>query len=86
MVSRAMAPATSASEVLGLTLVGAMLTLAIVEHWMLVLPVSTTALWRWAMRKRKASAEAVDSGYKNALRAEAAPLPEDCDDKLLHAR
>ena len=24
----------------------------IVEHWLLVLPLETTALWRWALRKR----------------------------------
>lgn len=56
MVVRAVAPATPAAEVLGLTLVGTMLALAIVEHGMLVLPVSTTALWRWAMRQRQAGA------------------------------
>ena len=52
MVKHALAPTTPASEVLGLTLVGTMLALALVEHAMLVLPVSTTALWRWAMGSR----------------------------------
>ena len=54
LVSKAMAPGADAVTVLGLTLVGTMLALAILEHAMLVLPVSTTALWRWAMAKRKA--------------------------------
>ena len=58
MVMHAMNPATTPSEVLGLTLAGAMLALAILEHWMLVLPVSTSALWRWAMRKRQAAGAA----------------------------
>ena len=35
----------------GSVLVGTMLALAIVEHLMLVLPLDTTALWRWAIRK-----------------------------------
>lgn len=92
MVAHAMDASTPAAEVLGLTLVGVMLALAILEHWMLVLPVSTSALWRWAMSKRKptgthAGASPSDTPQnKNALRAEAAPLPLDHDDKLLHAR
>jgi hypothetical protein len=87
-----------------------MLALAIVEHAMLVLPVSTTALWRWAMGERAAAlppndpngppgpeAGGLDSApppsrsdvsehKKNALRAEAAPLPTDKHEQLLHAR
>ncbi len=35
----------------GLLLVDTMLVLAIVEHWLLVLPIPATALWRWAMRR-----------------------------------
>ena len=27
-----------------------LLALGVVEHWMLMLPLPTTALWRWAMR------------------------------------
>ena len=89
MVVHAMAPGTPAADVLGLTLVGTMLALAILEHWMLVLPVSTTALWRWAMGRRKAAAgTAADAATpnKNAPRAEAAPPLVDHNDKLFHAR
>lgn len=90
MVLHALEPATPAAEVLGLTLVGTLLALAILEHWMLVLPVSTTALWRWAMGSRRQSPDAGPAvrhePKKNAPRAEAAPLPLDHDDKLLHAR
>jgi hypothetical protein len=60
-----------------------LLVLAIVEHWLLVLPLEATALWRWAMR---------DSAARNAP-APAAPalatIPAvnlDTDDQLLHAR
>jgi hypothetical protein len=34
----------------GLLLVATMLWLAVIEHWLLVLPLESTALWRWAMR------------------------------------
>lgn len=67
----------------GLWLVTTMLVLAIVEHWLLVLPLEATALWRWAMR----------DGVGRATPAAAAlPIPAiaavtlDTDDKLLHAR
>jgi ABC-type nickel/cobalt efflux system permease component RcnA len=41
-------------------LVASFLALALVEHWMLVLPIDTTRLWRWAMqaRQRRAAHEA----------------------------
>jgi putative photosynthetic complex assembly protein 2 len=43
--------ATTPAQVVGAVLVGTMLALAIVEHLMLVLPLDTTAMWRWAIRK-----------------------------------
>jgi putative photosynthetic complex assembly protein 2 len=61
MVQRATEPSASATTVLGFTLVGTMLALAIVEHCMLVLPVSTTALWRWALARRAHAVRAVSS-------------------------
>ena len=45
-------PATTIDQSVGLALVGTMLGLAILEHWLLVLPLSSTALWRWAIRHR----------------------------------
>jgi putative photosynthetic complex assembly protein 2 len=52
LVVRALHPGLSDGEVAGLMLVAAFLALAIVEHWMMVLPIDTTRLWRWAMRAR----------------------------------
>lgn len=43
--------ATPADRV-GLMLVGSMLAMAILEHFLLVLPLSSTAMWRWAMQRR----------------------------------
>lgn len=43
-------------ESVGLVLVGTLLALAIVEHALLMLPLPTTALWRWALRDRDVSA------------------------------
>ena len=52
LVVRALHPGLSDGSVAGLMLVAAFLALAIVEHWMMVLPIDTTRLWRWAMRAR----------------------------------
>ena len=53
LVVQAVDDSTPPVQALGLTLVGTMLALAILEHALLVLPVNATALWRWAMRQRK---------------------------------
>ncbi len=37
----------------GLTLVGALLALAVVEHMFMVLPIPAEALWRWGLRSRE---------------------------------
>ena len=58
MAMRAVHPGTSSTEVVGLVLVSTMLTLAILEHFLLVLPLPSTALWRWALRNRTAQAAA----------------------------
>jgi len=45
----AASPGASPQESAALALVAAMLTLAVVEHWFMVLPLPGTALWQWAM-------------------------------------
>lgn len=77
LIARAFQSAPGGIEATGLLLVSSLLALAIVEHWLLVLPIQATALWRWAMLKRDAA----------ALAAATPPLPPlDSDEKLLHAR
>jgi putative photosynthetic complex assembly protein 2 len=60
----------------GSLLVATLLVLAILEHWLLVLPIEATALWRWAVREAKPQPAAKE----HALAA------LDPDEKLLHAR
>lgn len=48
-------------EATGYALLAAMLGLAILEHWFLVLPLPDAALWSWALRSRRRDAEAVGS-------------------------
>jgi len=42
--------ADAAGAAVGYTFVGTMMTLAILEHWFLVLPLPTAALWSWSLR------------------------------------
>ncbi|MBO3761744.1 putative photosynthetic complex assembly protein PuhE [Ciceribacter sp. L1K22] len=44
--------ATQGHSIVGHTLLATFMALAIVEHLVLVLPVSDTALWRWAMARQ----------------------------------
>ena len=73
-----------AAVALGHTLVATLLALAILEHLLLVLPVDTTAMWRWAIRKRGpaagknppgASVTAAKVHSSAAYSAAPAPLP-----------
>jgi putative photosynthetic complex assembly protein 2 len=50
LIAQALAPATPHAAAIGLMLVSTMLALATLEHWLLVLPIDNTALWRWALR------------------------------------
>jgi putative photosynthetic complex assembly protein 2 len=42
--------ATTEHQATGLRLVGTLLALGALEHWLLVLPLPTEALWRWGLR------------------------------------
>jgi putative photosynthetic complex assembly protein 2 len=46
----------SAFEVTSAALVASLLSLAILEHLLLVLPLPSEKLWRWGMRSRASSA------------------------------
>lgn len=51
--SAALAPGASPFEVAGLSLLAALATLAVLEHWFLVLPLPAEDLWRWALGPRE---------------------------------
>ena len=56
----ASSPDVSRADSIGYVLVSTMLAMAILEHFLLVLPLPSTALWRWALRNRSPSAAAAD--------------------------
>lgn len=54
LLQDAFEPTATAGMTVGLLLVSSMLAMAILEHLLLVLPLPSTALWRWALRKNTA--------------------------------
>jgi putative photosynthetic complex assembly protein 2 len=52
LASAVMVPGASAFEITAATLLATLAALALLEHWMLVLPLSTTALWKWGLASR----------------------------------
>lgn len=51
LVDQALKPGLSAHLTVGLLLTAALLGLAVLEHWLLVLPLPSSWLWRWALRR-----------------------------------
>lgn len=54
-VQRMLAPGASEFQVAGYALLATMTALGILEHWVLVLPFSPSALWSWSVRSREAA-------------------------------
>ncbi len=70
--SEALAPDASPFDATALTFAGTLLALAVLEHWFLVIPLPTTALWSWGLRSREKAGTAdlePASGLQPALLA-----------------
>jgi putative photosynthetic complex assembly protein 2 len=52
LFQKALSPAATAFELTGYLFLGAMMTLAILEHWFLILPLPFAALWNWSLKAR----------------------------------
>jgi len=97
LVMGAMHAEPGSASAIGKLLVATMLAMGVLEHWMLVLPISPSALWRWALRHRpdapSASSEASPADGLVGGSPQPAPtgsngshLRIQGDEKLLHAR
>ncbi|MBL8672027.1 MAG: DUF3623 domain-containing protein [Alphaproteobacteria bacterium] len=73
LAQAALAPGAGAQST-GLLLVAALLALAVVEHWFMLLPLPLTSLWGWSMRSRAEPATAGGRPAGAARGARAAPL------------
>ena len=80
LVNEAIEAPVGSARATGHLLVATLLGLAILEHWLMVLPFNPTALWRWAMRERR------DGTLPPTADEPLRITPLDTDDKLLHAR
>ena len=83
MVREAMAAPAGSAQAIGLMLVNTLLILAIVEHWLLVLPINASAMWRWAMHKPQQDSESAPNAIHVAIPPLRATSPP--DEKLFHA-
>jgi hypothetical protein len=64
--------AASEGEAAGRILLASLMTLAVLEHWMLVLPISVASMWRWGFRSRGGASRAdviVLTGFPGAGRS-----------------
>ena len=83
LVVGALEPSAGEATRVGQLLVATLLGLAVLEHWMLVIPWSPTALWRWALKSR----ERASRQDPPAPPGPTSPvLTISADEKLLHAR
>jgi putative photosynthetic complex assembly protein 2 len=57
LFQRAFAAEAGTFALTGYLFLGALMTLAILEHWFLVVPLPTTALWSWSLKSRNAPVE-----------------------------
>jgi putative photosynthetic complex assembly protein 2 len=80
LIATALEQPAGSTRSTGALLVATLLVLAILEHWLLVLPIEATALWRWALSSRRAAAPAALDLPRSAM------TPLDRDEQLLHAR
>ena len=92
VVKRALDPGLDEAQSTGLALVGSLLALAILEHWLLILPIDATALWRWAVKKPNMAltAKAAQTSNSGSSQPAGASAPgsesNPPHEKLLHAR
>ncbi|HYI72718.1 MAG TPA: DUF3623 family protein, partial [Skermanella sp.] len=52
LVQAAGAPGNSGFETAGFTFLATLVALALLEHWLLVLPLPAAALWNWYLNRR----------------------------------
>jgi len=80
----ALDPAASAFAAAGWTLVAALLGLAVLEHWFMVLPLPAQLLWQWSIGSPKRDREQGDDPAAAGFGAETSSLAADTGLKSEH--
>ncbi len=60
LVQAAFSGESSSFDIAGYTLVASLMALAVLEHWLLVLPLPAAALWSWGLKSREQHAASHD--------------------------
>jgi putative photosynthetic complex assembly protein 2 len=85
LFQKASQPTATPFELTGYMFLGTLLTLAILEHWFLVLPLPATALWTWSLKSRPRPQQP-DAGLVAGNRATAVAFaPDENDDHRMTA-
>ena len=61
VLAKAFAPGESAFDQVGLTFIGAFMAFAVLEHWMLVMPMPAGAIWAPGLKSRKTASKPFDA-------------------------
>ncbi len=56
LTGKAMAPGATSFEATGFAMLATLMVLAILEHWFLVTPIDTNALWKWGVKAEREDA------------------------------
>ena len=97
LTGKAMAASATAFETTGYTMLATLMVLAILEHWFLVTPLDTNALWKWGVKPQtdaataaREEADAAESDYLHPALGETAFMdtwsaapPSICDGAIL---
>lgn len=75
LVNRAIAPETSSTEFAGLALLATLAGLGVLEHILLIIPLSPSALWGWSMTNHPASQSPIVL-HEPAVTKVSQPLPQ----------
>jgi putative photosynthetic complex assembly protein 2 len=77
LVQHAFAPGATAFERAGYVFLATLMALAILEHWLLVLPIHVEKLWSWSINSRRADGpfECIESPAFDLALAHAIPAP-----------
>ena len=97
LTGKAMAASATPFETTGYTMLATLMVLAILEHWFLVTPLDTNALWKWGVKPQteaapaaREEADAAESDYVHPALGETALMdtwsaapPSICDGAIL---
>ncbi|MGB0129653.1 MAG: putative photosynthetic complex assembly protein PuhE [Rhodocyclaceae bacterium] len=77
LVREALAVGSSDFDAAGYAFLGTLMTLAILEHWFLVLPIPTASLWRWGLRSREVGRGLISDGLPTSTGSGEATFPRE---------